>query len=119
MVVANNLAALLADNRKDTASLQRAYEIAQSFRGTDIPVLKDTVGWTTHLVGKPREAADLLKSAAAGAPDLAAVPYHYGMNQLALKNTEVAKEALKRSIELAKASPFPQVDDARRTLQGL
>ena len=58
-------------------------------------------------------------SGEAGAPDLAAVHYHYGMNQLALKNTEVAKEALKRSIELAKASPFPQVDDARRTLQGL
>jgi tetratricopeptide (TPR) repeat protein len=119
VVVANNLAALLADNRKDAASLQRAYDIAQRFRATDIPVMKDTVGWTTHLVGKPREAADLLKSAATGAPDLAVVHYHYGMNQLALKNTEVAKEALKRSIELAKASPFPQVDDARRTLQGL
>lgn len=118
-IVANNLATLLADNRKDAASIRRAYDLAQRFRGTDIPRLKDTLGWTTHLAGKHREAADLLKSAAAQAPELAVVHYHYGMNQLALNNVQNAKEALRRSIELAGASPFPQVEEARRTLQSL
>lgn len=118
-IPANNLAALLADHRKDPASLRRAYDIAHRFRGADNPHLKDTAGWTAHLAGKHVEASELLKSASTAAPDLAVVHYHYGMNQLALNNTKAAKEALQRSIELAKTSPFPQVDEARRTLERL
>lgn len=119
VIVANNLAALLADHRKDAASLRRAYDIAQRFRGTDIPHLKDTLGWTTHLAGKHQEAATPLREAAAAAPDLPAVQYHYGMNQLVLNNLPAAKAALGRSVELAKATPFAQAGDARRALQGL
>jgi predicted Zn-dependent protease len=119
VIAANNLAALLADHRKDADSLRRAYDIALRFRQSDIPHLKDTAGWTAHLSGKHREAADLLKSASTDAPDLAVAHYHYGMNQLALNNTKAAKAALQRSIELAKTSPFPQVDEARRTLEKL
>ena len=118
-ILANNLAALLADHRKDPASLRRAYDLAQRFRGADNPHLKDTAGWTAHLAGKHVEASELLKSASTEAPDLAVVQYHYGMNQLALNNTKAAKAALQRSIELAKTSPFPQVDEARRTLEKL
>lgn len=119
IVVANNLASLLADHPKDSASLRRAYDMAQQFRNTNIPQLKDTVGWTMHLAGKHREATDLLKSAADEAPELAVAHYHYGMNQLALSNTKAAAEALRKAIELSKSSPFPQVDDARRALQSL
>jgi cellulose synthase operon protein C len=119
VVVANNLASLLADNRKDPASIKRAYELAQRFRNTDIPQMKDTVGWTAHLAGRTKEASEFLKSASTQAPDLAVAHYHYGMNQLALSNTKDAKVALQRSVELSKTSPFPQVEDARRTLQGL
>jgi cellulose synthase operon protein C len=119
VVVANNLASMLADNRKDPASIKRAYELAQRFRSSDIPQLKDTVGWTAHLAGKTREASEFLKSASTQAPNLAVAHYHYGMNQLALSNTKDAKVALQRSVELSKTSPFPQVEDARRALQGL
>jgi cellulose synthase operon protein C len=119
VVVANNLASMLADNRKDPASIKRAYELAQRFRSSDIPQVKDTVGWTAHLAGKTREASEFLKSASTQAPDLAVAHYHYGMNQLALSNTKDAKVALQRSVELSKTSPFPQVEDARRALQGL
>lgn len=119
MIVANNLAALLADYRRDPASLQRAYEIAQRFRGTEMPQLKDTVGWTMHLVGKHAEAADLLRSASTQAPDLPILQYHYGMNQLALGNVKNAREALGRSLELARGASFAQADAARRTLDGL
>lgn len=118
-LVANNLASLLADHRKDAASVRRAFDIAQRFRSTDIPQMKDTLGWATHLVGKHKDAADLLKSAASQSPNLAVVHYHYGMNQLALNNVENARQALRRSIELAKDSPFPQVEEARQTLQNL
>jgi cellulose synthase operon protein C len=119
LIVQNNLASLLADNRKDPASIRRAYELAQKFRNTEIPQMKDTVGWTAHLAGKTREASDFLKSASTESPDLAVAHYHYGMNQLALSNTKDAKVALQRSIELSKTSPFPQVDDARKALQAL
>lgn len=119
MVVANNLAALLADFRSDPASHRRAFEIAQRLRGSELPQVKDTIGWTMHLVGKHSEASDLLKSAAAQAPDLAVVHYHHGMNQLVLNNVQNAKAALRRSIELAASSPFPQAEDARKTLQKL
>jgi predicted Zn-dependent protease len=119
VIVANNLASLLADHRKDQASLRRAYDIAQRFRGSDIPHLKDTLGWTMHLVGKHAEAAELLKSARQQAPELAIVQYHYGMNQLVLNNPRNAREALARAVELAKAAPFPQQDDARKALESL
>jgi cellulose synthase operon protein C len=119
VIVANNLASLLADTRSDSANIRRAYELAQRFRGTELPPVKDTVGWTMHLAGKHREAADFLASAAREAPDLAVVHYHHGMNQIALNNPLVAREALRRSIELAKGTPFAQLDQARRALQGL
>lgn len=118
-IVANNLASLLADHRKDAESIRRAYDIAQRFRGSDVPHLKDTLGWTTHLVGKHAEAAELLKSARAQAPELPVVHYHYGMNQLVLNNPENAREALKRSIELSKATPFAQLEEARKALESL
>lgn len=119
VIVANNLASLLADNRKDPASLRRAYDIAQRFRGTDLPSVKDTVGWTMHLEGKHKEAAELLKSASTQLPNLAIVQYHYGMNLLALNDVPAARKALQRSLDLAGKTPFPQSDEARKALQKL
>ena len=119
VVVANNLASLLADNRKDPASLRRAYDIAQRFRGTDLPLVKDTVGWTMHLEGKHKEAAALLKSASTQLPDLAIVQYHYGMNLLALNDVPAARKALQRSLDLSAKTPFAQADEARKALQNL
>lgn len=119
VIVANNLASLLADNRKDAASLRRAYDIAQRFRDSELPLVKDTVGWTMHLTGKHREAAELLKAAAAEVPNVAIVQYHYGMNQLALNNVPAAREALRRSVELAGTTPFPQAEEARKALVNL
>jgi tetratricopeptide (TPR) repeat protein len=119
LVVANNLATLLGDHRKDAASIKRACEIAQKLRGSDLPQVKDTVGWTLHLAGKDAEAASFLKSAALQAPGLAIVQYHYAMNQLALNNVQNARQALRRAVDLAASSPFAQADDARKALQKL
>jgi cellulose synthase operon protein C len=119
VIVANNLASLLADNRKDPASLRRAYDIAQRFRSTDLPLVKDTVGWTMHLEGKHKEADELLKSASTQVPDLAVIQYHYGMNLLALNNVPAARQALRRSLDLAAKTPFAQADEARKALQNL
>jgi tetratricopeptide (TPR) repeat protein len=99
--------------------LKRAYELAQRLRGSEVPHFRDTLGWTAHRVGKSQEANDLLGSAAKELPYIAAIQYHYGMNQLALNNRPAAREALQRAVELAKKTPFSQAEDARRALQGL
>ena len=118
-VVANNLASLLADHRSDQASYQRAYDLAQRFRGTDVPHFRDTLGWAAHRVGKPEEASELLSTAAKEMPGMPSIQYHHGMNQLALNNRQVAREALERAVELARNTPFSQLEDARRALQAL
>lgn len=118
-VVANNLAALLTDHRSDEKSHKRAYELAQRFRGSDVPFFKDTFAWASHRVGKVKEAGDLLKTVADEVPDIAAVQYHRGMNQLAQNDKEAARKSLQKAVDLAKQSPFPQSDEARRVLQGL
>lgn len=118
-VVANNLAALLTDHRTDEKSHKRAYELAQRFRNSQVPFFRDTLAWASHRVGKVQEAGDLLKTVADEVPDVAAIQYHRGMNQLALNNKEAARKSLQRAVELAKDSPFPQAEEARRTLQGL
>src|SRR5262249_34113478 len=45
LIVANNLASLLADHRTDKASLDRAYSLAVSLRKSPLPSFKDTLGW--------------------------------------------------------------------------
>ena len=118
-VVANNLAALLTDHRSDEKSHKRAYELAQRFRNSQVPFFRDTLAWASHRVGKVQEAGDLLKTVVDEVPDVAAVQFHRGMNQLAQNNKEAARKSLQRAVELAKNSPFPQAEEARRTLQGL
>ncbi len=118
-VVANNLAALLTDHRHDEKDLKRAYELAQRFRGSQVPYFRDTFAWASHRVGKVQEAGDLLKTVVDEVPDVAAIQYHRGMNQLAQNNKEAARKSLQRAIELSKDSPFSQAEEARRALQGL
>lgn len=118
-VVANNLASLLTDHRSDEKSHKRAYELAQRFRGSEVPFFKDTLAWASHRVGKVKEAGDLLKTVAEEMPDIAAVQYHRGINLLAQNDKEAARKSLQKAIDLSKQSPFAQSDEARRILQGL
>ena len=66
-VLANNLASLLASNRDDAASLDRAFAIARRLRGTDVPYFQDTYGWILHRRGDDAEALTYLAPAAEGA----------------------------------------------------
>lgn len=118
-VVANNLASLLADFKSDKASMQRAHELAQRLKKSDIPQFKDTVGWASYRVGKYDEADAFLKNAAEKMPDLAVIHFHRGMTMLAMNKKTEAKESLKRAVELGKVQPFPQLDDAKATLEKL
>lgn len=101
MVVANNLASLLADNRTDKASHERAYLLAASLRKSQVPQFKDTLGWIHYLRGEHRVAAALLEEAVAQLPDMALVRYHLAMSYVALGEPAKASEHFKKALELS------------------
>lgn len=118
-VLVNNLASLLADHRTDQPSLERAFQLAQRFRNSEIPQFLDTLGWASHKVGKNEDAVRYLKKALDGAPNLAIIQYHVGMTQLALNNKSLAKTALTKAVELGVAQNLPQLAQAQSALKGM
>jgi cellulose synthase operon protein C len=119
VVVANNLASLIAAHRDDDASLERAYQIARRLRNLEVPALQDTYGWIAFRRGNLDEALSHLEPAAAGLPADPLVQYHLGMTYAALGRTEDAARVLTEAITLAGDSPLPQFQIARDTLAGL
>jgi cellulose synthase operon protein C len=101
LIVANNLASLLAEYRTDKASLERAQSLAAMLRKSPIPQFKDTVGWTTYQQGDYNGALRTLEEAAAALPNRAVVHYHLGMAYLATNQSAKATEQFNTA--LAKA----------------
>ena len=100
LVVANNLASLLADHRTDKASLERAYSLATILRKSQIPLFKDTLGWTYYQRGDYKNAISLLEEAAVALPQMALVRYHLGMSYFADGQAVKASEQFKKALEL-------------------
>ena len=100
IVVANNLASLLADNREDVASIERAFAIARRLRGSEVPALQDTYGWIAFRMGNVEEAESYLEAAAVGMPDNPVVQYHYGKVLAALGRRDAALEQFNKTLEL-------------------
>ena len=119
VIVANNLASLLATHRDDADSLEQAYIIARRLRGMSVPQFQDTYGWILSRRGDYEEALVSLEPAAVGLPQDPLVQYHLGMTYAALEQTADAIEALTRAVELAGDSPLPQFQTARETLDQL
>jgi len=118
-VLANNLASLLSEHRTDHASLNRAYELAQRFKRSDIPQFKDTLGWANYRIGKHDEASSLLQGATEQLPNLPVFRYHLGMNYLAQADKEAARRELEKALELAGEAAFPHAEQVRKALDGL
>ena len=116
--VANNLAALLADNRTDQASLERALELAGDFADSDNPAFVDTLGWVHFRLGNFDEAVPLLEEAVQGAGQVAVLRYHLGMAYKATGENDKAIEQLKLALADEDAE-FAGVDDARAALADL
>ncbi len=120
VVVANNLASLLAEHRADDPEqLERAFAVAKRFRDTKQPYLQDTYGWLLHLRGENERALTALTEAAAALPGNAQVQYHAGVVYAALGQTEQARAHLQRAVELSSVRPFAGVDDAKAALDAL
>ncbi|MBB5723645.1 putative Zn-dependent protease [Loktanella ponticola] len=119
VVVANNLASLLAAHRDDSASLDRAFRIARRLRGVDVPAFQDTYGWIVYRRGDYAEALDYLRPAATGLPGDPLVQYHLGKTLHAVNKPAEAIETLTRALDIAGDSDLTQFADARTLLTEL
>ena len=119
IVIANNLASMLATYRDDAESLERAFAIARRLRTVEAPAVQDTYGWIESRRGNPETALPFLEAAAEGLPNDPLVQYHLGMTYAALDRSEAAAIALTRALDIAGDSPLPQFDIARQTLAEL
>lgn len=84
LIVANNLASLLANNRTDEDSLHRAYVVSRRLSESDIPAFQDTYGWITYRRGQHDDALEYLRAAAEGLPGDPSVQYHLAVNLASL-----------------------------------
>jgi len=119
VIVANNLASLLATHYDDAASLERAFRIARRLRGMDIPAFQDTYGWIMHRRGDYNTALEHLRPAALGLPGDPLVHYHLGLTYHKLGEKRAAIETLTLALELAEDSDLPQFAVAREVLAAL
>jgi cellulose synthase operon protein C len=119
LVVANNLASLLAAHRDDAASLDRASTIARRLAGSKVPAFQDTYGWLQTRTGNPAGGLADLQAAAGALPNDAMVQLHLGLTYLALEQPDAARPQLQKALALAGDSPLPAFAAGRTALAGL
>lgn len=101
LIVANNLASLLADRRTDKASLERAAALGVILKDSPVPQFKDTLGWLNYRQGNYTAATSMLETAATQLPGVALVHYHLGMVYLASGQDTKATEQFNKAKSLA------------------
>ena len=118
LVAANNLASLLADQKGDRKSLERALVLAQDFDKTaPNAFFLDTLGWVHHKLGNSGQALHFIQQAAAKAPEHPIVNYHLGLAYYKAGQTVEAKTHLEKAV--ASPKPFPGLDEAKSVLDQL
>lgn len=101
IIVANNLASLLATWKSDDpAAVARASAVARRLKDTTVPPFMDTYGWIQHLNGDSAAALPYLEGAAAALTQDAVVQLHLGVVQAALGKTDAAKAQLEKGLEM-------------------
>jgi tetratricopeptide (TPR) repeat protein len=100
MVAINNLVSLLLDNRSDKPSLERAFELSEKLKSSNVPQFQDTFGWAQYKRGDVKGAIATLEPASASMPNLPAIHYHLGMSYAAAGQTEKAAERFKAAFSL-------------------
>ena len=118
LVAANNLASLLADQKGDQKSLERALALSQDFETTaPNAYFLDTLGWVHHKLGNSGQAVHFIGQALAKAPDHPVVNYHLGVAYYKAGQTAEAKTHLQKAV--ASPKPFPGLDEAKSVLAQL
>lgn len=110
LIVANNLASLLATYRDDQESLDRAFSVARRLNGTSTPAFQDTYGWIMFRRGQVDEALTYMEPAAQALAQDPIVQFHLGEIYNALGRTDEALTAYTRAVEIAgKNDPRAQI----------
>lgn len=117
--LANDLASLISERRSDPASLDRAFEIAQRLRGSDVPQYLDTLGWIYYLRGEHDAALPLLRSAAVKLPNIPLIHYHLGMAYSALGQQDLARTSLQKALEMTPPLLATDLEKAKEALASL
>ncbi|WP_330629548.1 tetratricopeptide repeat protein (plasmid) [Thioclava litoralis] len=122
VIVANNLASLLASTRSDKASLDRAWTVARRLNGSKEPAFRDTYGWLAFLRGQNETAVSELQAAATGLPKDPSVAYHYGRALAKAGEAQPAQAQYQRASDLLAngAHGYPglksEIDQAQQSL---
>lgn len=120
LIIANNLASLLATYREDDESLVRAYTVARRLQGTTTPAFQDTIGWILFRRGDVTEALTYLEPAAEALAQDPIVQYHLGRAYIAAEREADALEAFKRAVDVAtEGDSRPQIAEARAEIERL
>lgn len=114
MIVANNLASLLSE-RDDEPSLKRASAVAAALKDAQNPYFLDTYGWVQFRAGDKAAGLAALAKAAAAAPDVVDIRYHYGVALLESGDAARGRAELEAVIAMPTAAS-ERVADARRRL---
>ena len=117
VVVANNLASLLATYKEDEESLERAWVVARRFRDTEVPQMQDTYGWIMHRRGESAEALSYLEAASVQLSQDPIVQYHLGQVYLALDRREDALKQFQQAVNLG--GPTDQRAQIARAQEGI
>jgi tetratricopeptide (TPR) repeat protein len=121
LIIANNLASLLATGREEAADLERAHQIARRLRGRDVPAFQDTYGWIAFRRGDLEAAVTALESAAQGLPTEPSVQYHLARTYDELGRDADALERYRSVVEIiGDGTPpdfMPEVEDAIARLE--
>lgn len=114
LISANNLAVIYA---RDSATIERARELAESLRDTSNPNFIATLGWTCLLTGDLNCAIDQLESAVEQLPELAEPHYHLGKAYRQANQESRGIAMLRKAAELLnQGSEFEEADALRSTL---
>ena len=120
MIVANNLASLLASGTPDAETLARAERISRRLREQTLPAYQDTYGWIALLNGDTAVALPALMKAAEGLPRDPLTQYHLGVAYERTGKRAEAQVQYQLALDLAGPdSPLPQIAEARAALDRL
>ena len=114
LIVANNLASLLSE-RNDEGSLKRAAAVAAALKDAQNPYFVDTYGWAVYRAGDKAAGLAALQKAAAAAPSVVDIRYHYGVALMETGETARGRAELEAVIAAPNAAP-ERVVEARRLL---
>ena len=117
-VASNNLTMLLLTHRSaDTASLDRALQLARRLEKSTQPEFLDTLGWVYYLRRDYAPSIEVLQRAVAAAPRAGALRAHLGLAQFRAGQRDVARASLRQA--LAEAAEFPERVEAKAALAQL